>query len=80
MNIIQLTEDYLGDELTPETATRFTEPDVPLDHLAGYLGKAGRYYYDWLENEEKKSDLRKTTDLPSSRSLSSAQTPGRTPG
>ena len=55
MNIIQLTEDYFCDELTPETATRLTEPDVPLDHLAAYLGKAGRYYYDWLENEEKKA-------------------------
>ena len=58
MNVIQLTEDYLGDELTPEIATRFTEPDVPLEHLTAYLGKAGRYYYDWLENEEKKATAR----------------------
>jgi hypothetical protein len=55
MNIIQLTEDYLGDELTAETATRFTEPDIPLEHLIGYLEKAAPYYYDWLENAEKQA-------------------------
>jgi hypothetical protein len=55
MNIIQLTEDYLGDELTAEVAIRVTEPDVPLEHLLGYLEKAAPYYYDWLENEEKQA-------------------------
>ena len=55
MNIIELTEDYLGDELTPGVATRFTEPDVPLEQLMRYLEKAAPYYYDWLENEEKQA-------------------------
>jgi hypothetical protein len=54
MEVIRLIEDYLGDDLTLESADRISR--APRRHIGRMIDELTPYYCDWLEKEEAQSD------------------------
>ena len=52
MEVISIIEDYLGYDLTPESADRVSR--APEEHIGRLIEELTPYYYDWLEKELEK--------------------------
>lgn len=51
MNPIPIIEEYLGRELTLESAQQLAS--APNDHIVGLIASLEHFYFDWLENAER---------------------------